>query len=88
MSEPTWFEPRLGQKKLTLGHLRQAIAGLPDSTPVNPCWTETPSDEEPAVCLEEFGTDKLPDGETYFALGVRLQPLDDPEFWGDGDDGN
>lgn len=80
-----WVKPKLGQKNLTLGHLRQAIAGLPDDTPVAPAWTEVPSDDEPAVSLEEFGIQTFDNGR-QFVFGVRLQPLDDPEFWGDGED--
>jgi hypothetical protein len=37
-------------KPLTVGDIRKAIAGLPDSAPLNPMWASgPPSDSEPGV---------------------------------------
>lgn len=76
-------------KNMTVGHLREIIANLPDDMPIAPEWTEIPDDSEPAVCVEGFDVtniwENVPEGckpRKQLAIAVRLVPLDSDE-WGE-----
>lgn len=88
---PTPIPPKKAEN-MTIGHLREIIAELPDNMPIKPEWFEVPSDSEPAVCIEGFDVVNIWENvrkgrkpRKMLAIAVRLVPLDSDE-WQDEDD--
>ncbi|OJW22535.1 MAG: hypothetical protein BGO49_00680 [Planctomycetales bacterium 71-10] len=65
-------EEQLG---MTVGDVRRAIAGLPDSATVHPDWSDFPGDDDPAVRLDFVRAAEDEDG-PYLSVGVALVHLD------------
>lgn len=70
---------------MTVGDVRKAIAGLPDSATVHPEWSDFPGDDDPAVRLDFIRAVADADG-PYLSIGVSLVRLDEIEDDEDDDD--
>lgn len=71
---------------LTVGGIRKAIAGLPDSTPIQPVWAAgPPGDHDPAVGIDFFHVANGEDGD-YLGVGVSLHYLDDEDDYDEDED--
>lgn len=71
------IRPKRGQKKLTLGHLRQAIAGLPDSMVFGPTWEDDAiPDYYPVIGFRGLGIESDDTG-SRFVITIRGTPLND-----------
>jgi hypothetical protein len=69
---------------LTVGDIRKAIDGLPDSAPVNPIWASgPPGDSEPGVEIHGCVLDATNPHDQGLGILVGLFHLDGE---GDGDD--
>jgi hypothetical protein len=73
------IKPRLGQKLLTLGHLRQAIAGLPDTMTLGPTWHDYAPDHWPQLEFMTLGIEHDGEGGARFVVGVDGHPLNEDE---------
>lgn len=74
-------KPRLGQAPMTLGHLRQVIAGYPDDMRFGPKWICDPYDEWPQLEFSQIGVehDESFKGGARIAIGVVGHPLNEDE---------
>jgi predicted Zn-ribbon and HTH transcriptional regulator len=65
---------------LTVGHIRKAIAGLPDNAPVCPDWAGgPPSDHEPGVELIDVACGQSDRRGQYLSIRVALFYLDEDD---------
>ena len=65
--------------KLSVGHLRKALEGLPDEMLVGPEYIGHVPDEWPWLSLNSFGLDTDSEGHQRFCFGVEPFALEDAE---------
>lgn len=71
------IKPRRGQKLMTLGHLRQVIADLPDDMMFGPTWNDYAPDHWPQIEFVTLGIERDEEGGARVAVGIDGHPLDD-----------
>ncbi len=67
------------QLKLSVGHLRAALEGLPDDMMVGPEYVTHVPDEWPIIVLQSFGVDTTSEGHRRFCFGIEPIALEDAE---------
>lgn len=76
------YKPYVAQPyrlKLSVGHLRAALEGLPDDMMVGPEYVTHVPDEWPVIVLQSFGVDTNADGHRRFCFGIEPIALEDAE---------
>lgn len=72
------YEYAIPDAKLTVGKLRQQLAGIPDWVPIYPAWVDgPPADTYPAVLLHGFIEHKPDKGCPEFHVLVSVKSLED-----------
>lgn len=78
------YKPHVAQPyrlKLSVGHLRAALEGLPDDMMIGPEYVTHVPDAWPSIALRSFGVETGEDGHRRFCFGIEPIALDDEDAW-------
>lgn len=67
---------RITGRRVTVGHLKRLLAGLPDDAEVFPDWAGRPGKSAPVVELVGFAVGSA-DGEPHLSVLVKTAPLEE-----------